>query len=157
MGGATPVVWGERIFLTSADKGDLVLMCVSTDGKEMWKRKLGSGDKMFRNQASPSPCTDGTHVWAYLGTGDFACYDVEGKEVWKFNAQERYGNFDIMHGMHTTPLLHGDRLYLALMHNKGQWVICLDKATGKEVWKVDRPTDGVFEGRHNYTSPCLWS
>jgi outer membrane protein assembly factor BamB len=160
MAGATPVIWGDRLFLTSADGDDLVLLCISTEGKELWKRKIASGDRLFRrgegNQASPSPSTDGTHVYVFLGTGDFACFDFQGKEVWHFNAQDRYGRFRIMHGMHTTPLLHGDRLYHSLLHGGGMWVIALDKATGKEIWKVDRPTDGFFEGRHSYASPCLW-
>ena len=120
-------------------------MCVSTDGKELWKKKFTGPDKYFirneGNQASPSPSTDGKHVYAYFGTGEFACFNFDGKEVWKFNAQERYGNFKIQHGMHITPLLHGDRLYLSLFHDNGHWVIALDKATGKDVWKVDaRPT-----------------
>ncbi len=164
MSGATPAVWGDRIFLTSVDGKDLVLLCVGTDGKERWKRTLATGDKLFPsfrpgegNQASPSPSTDGKNVFAFVGTGDFACFDFEGKEVWKFNAQERYGAFKIMHGMHVTPLLHGDRLYLSLLHDGGMWVVALDKATGKDVWKVERPTDGRNEGRHSYASPCLWS
>src|SRR5262249_40000388 len=113
IGSSTPAVWGDRIFLTSADGKDLVLLCAGTDRKELWRQKLATGDRLFPsfrpgegNEASPSPSTDGTHVYAYFGTGDFACFDFEGKEVWKFNAQERYGAFKIMHGMHITPLLH---------------------------------------------------
>lgn len=160
MGGSTPAVWNDRIFVTSEDGEALVLLCFNTAGKQLWKTKLGSGKQRFRadegNQASPSPCTDGTHVWAFFGTGDFACCDFSGKVIWNFNAQERYGKFDILHGMHTTPLLHGDRLYLSLLHGGGSWVVAFDKATGKEVWKVNRPTDGVFEGTHSYASPTLW-
>jgi outer membrane protein assembly factor BamB len=157
--GSTPAIWGDRIFLTSAEGNDTVLLCVSTDGKELWKRKLCTGGRKFRdesNEASASPCTDGKHVWAFTGTGEFACFDFEGKEVWRFNAQEKYGNFRIMHGMHVTPLLEGDRLYLSLLHAGGMWVLAFDKATGKEVWKVERPTDGRGEGQHSYASPCLW-
>jgi outer membrane protein assembly factor BamB len=160
MSGATPAVWGDRIFLTSEDGSDVVLLCVGTDGRLLWKGRLGTGRARFRadegNQASPSPSTDGKQVYAFTGTGDFACFDFEGKEIWRFNAQDRYGKFQIQHGMHTTPLLHGDRLYLSLLHAGGMWVIALDKATGKEVWKVARPTDGRGEGEHSYASPCLW-
>jgi outer membrane protein assembly factor BamB len=160
MAGSTPIIWEDRIFLTSADGADVVLLCIGTDGKGLWKRKFGTGEKHFRheegNQASPSPSTDGRHVYAFAGTGDFVCFDFDGKEVWHFNAQDRYGQFKIQFGMHVTPLLHGDRLYLALLHMGGMWVIALDKATGNEVWKVERPTDGVWEGRQSYASPCLW-
>jgi len=160
MGGSTPIVWGERIFLTSADAKDLVLLCLSTEGKELWRRKLGTGDRRYfrgeGNDASASPSTDGKHVYCYFGTGDLACFDLDGNEAWKFNAQERYGNFRIMHGMHVTPLLHEDRLYLPLLHSNGMWVLAFDKANGKEVWKVERKTDGRGEGEHSYASPCLW-
>src|SRR5262245_25733256 len=61
--GATPAVWGDRIFLTSEEAAtDVVLLCVSTDGKELWKQKLGSGRVRTMgnegNAASPSPSTD---------------------------------------------------------------------------------------------------
>jgi outer membrane protein assembly factor BamB len=159
--GSTPIVWGERMFLTSVDGEDVVLLCVSTAGKELWKRKIGTGNRKFRvdegNQASPSPSTDGTHVFAFTGAGDFACFDFAGKEVWKFNAQERYGRFRIQHGMHVTPLLHGDRLYLSLLHSGGWFVIAIDKANGNEVWKIERKTDAQSECEQAYSSPCLAS
>src|SRR5260370_1353149 len=47
MSGATPAVWSDRIFLTSEDGNDLVLLCISTEGKQLWKRKLGSGRRRF--------------------------------------------------------------------------------------------------------------
>jgi outer membrane protein assembly factor BamB len=161
IGGSTPAVWGDRIFLTSSDGNDLVLLCVSTQGKELWKRQVGKvGRKIIKkdeaNEASNSPSTDGKHVWAMFGSGDLACFDVGGKEIWKFNIQERYGKYRIQHGIHTTPLLHGDRLYLALLHSGAHWVISLDKATGDEVWKVERKTDATDESLEAYTSPCLW-
>jgi outer membrane protein assembly factor BamB len=160
MSGATPAVWGERLFLTSEDGDDVVLMCISTQGRPLWKRKLATGKARFRrdeaNQASPSPSTDGEHVYAFTGTGDFACFDLEGKEVWRFNAQERYGKFKIQHGMHITPLLYGDRLYHSLLHSGGWCVYALDKVTGKEVWRVKRDSDARDECEQAYASPCLW-
>jgi outer membrane protein assembly factor BamB len=160
MAGSTPAVWGERIFLTSEDGDDLVLMCVDTGGKELWKTRLATGRQRFMrgegNNASPSPSTDGKHVWAYVGTGDLGCYDFGGKEVWKFNVQDRYGRFRIQHGMHNTPLLDGDRLYMQIIHSNSQLVLALDKATGKEIWKVTRQSDGRAENEHSYASPIIW-
>jgi len=160
MAGSTPIVWGDRIFLTSADGDDLVLLSVSTAGKELWKRKIGSGKIRARtdegNGASSSPSTDGKHVWAFVGSGDFACFDFDGKQVWQFDAQKRYGKFNIQFGMHTTPVLYGDRLYLQLIHSGGAWVIALDKATGETVWKVERKSDGRDECEHSYASPVIW-
>jgi outer membrane protein assembly factor BamB len=162
--GATPIVWGDRIFLMSEDGKDVVLLCVSTDGKELWKRKLGAGGRRYRadegNDASPSPSTDGKHVYTYTGAGDLSCHDFEGKEVWAFNMQERYGKFRIMHGMHVTPLLDGDRLYLSFIHSgvpaEAVPIVALDKATGKEVWKTTRSSDGYGENKEAYASPQIW-
>jgi outer membrane protein assembly factor BamB len=161
MGGSTPIVWGDRLFLTCEDGRDLVLLCVSTGGKELWKRKIGSGRFRARtdegNWASPSPSTDGKHVFTFVGSGDCACFDFDGKEVWKFNAQERYGRFRIQFGMHSTPVLHGDRLYFQLIHSGGAKVVAVDTKDGKTVWEVARKSDGYAENEHSYASPVLWS
>jgi len=159
-GMATPAIWGNRLFVPSEDKGDLVLLCVSTDGKVLWKHKLGTATPRVRgdegNGSSASPCTDGKHVWAFAGSGELTCLDFAGNEVWQLNTQIRYGKFRIQFGIHSTPLLHGDRLYLQLIHSGGAWVIAVDKATGKDVWKVARQSDGHDECEHSYASPCLW-
>jgi outer membrane protein assembly factor BamB len=158
--GATPVVWGDRIFLTSAEGDDLVLLCISTNGKILWKRILGTGNRVVRggegNSASPSPSTDGQHVWAFVSTGDLACYDFEGNEIWKTNLQERYGRFKLYFVMASTPLLDGDRLYLQLIHSNAWLVLALDKATGREIWKHNRKSDAYAECEHSYASPFLY-
>lgn len=161
-GGATPIIWKDRIFLTSGEGNDQVLMCVSTGGKLLWKRVVGSGGRETirgdeANEASASPSTDGKHVFVFVGTGYLACFDFEGKEIWNANIQERHGKFMIQHGLHSTPVLHEDRLYLSLLHSNGHWVIAIDKANGKEVWKVERKSDAEDESREAYSSPCIWN
>src|SRR5262249_44873917 len=153
---------GDRMFLTSEDGADLVLLCVGTDGKEQWKRKLfdSRGARYMRgegNDASASPSTDGKHVFTLVGSGEFVCFDLDGQEVWRFNVQQRYGRLRIMHGFHTTPLLVGDRLYLQLLHSGGHFLVALDKVTGNEVWKVERSSDSRGECEQAYASPVLWS
>src|SRR5262245_44327375 len=96
-GSSTPCVWGDKLFLTSAVEGsnDLVGICVSTSGKELWRKTVGKAANQARadegDAASASPSTDGKHVWFFVGSGDLACLDVDGNEVWKANCQERYG------------------------------------------------------------------
>ena len=161
IGSSTPIIWGDRIFLTAATKTELVVLCATTDGKMLWSKPVG---KIARgtiregegNDASSTCSTDGKLVFAYFGSGDMACFDFQGNEIWKLDVQKRYGKFQIQHGMHITPLLHESHLYLALLHNGGHWVIALAKATGKEIWKASRKTDAVKESREAYTSPVLW-
>ena len=166
--GATPAVWDDRIFVTSTDGEDLLLLCVSTDGKELWRQLVGRGEEQTRGDegdtAGPSPTTDGKHVWAFMGTGDLGCYTVDGKPVWHANLQERFGEFDIQFGMSTTPALHNGKLYLQLIHgsmsredtNEPAIVVSLDAATGKTLKKVDRKTGAVQENRHSYASAILY-
>jgi outer membrane protein assembly factor BamB len=118
------VVWGEQIFLTSVnDTGELLLMAFDTAGKEQWKQVVAAGNQIARgdegNSASPSPVTDGKHVWSFMGEGTLGCYTVDGKEVWKFNLQDRYGKFSIQFGMSSTPVLDNGVLYLQLIHGEG--------------------------------------
>ena len=181
--GSTPIIWGNTIFLTSVDgvepktepkkKGmkkeagndpapsELLLLAVSTDGKELWRRKLGKSNRgKIRydegNDASASPACDGTFVYCFFGSGDLACFDFDGHEIWHRDIQKDYGSFSIQHGMHQSPVVYGDRLYLALIHNNGHWLIALDKATGKEIWKQKRERDARGESREAYASPILW-
>ena len=161
--GSTPVIWDDRIFLTSSDaEGRLLLMAVSRAGKELWRTTVSEGNRNVRgdegNSASASPVTDGKHVWTFFANGIFACYTVEGKEVWKFDVQDRYGKLNIQFGMTSSPVLDNGVLYQQLIHGEGNaatreaCVIALDAATGKEIWKVDRPSDAHSENEHSYAS-----
>lgn len=163
--GASPVAWGKNIFVTSADGDDLVLLCVTTDGKTKWKKPLAGNNKKIRdraNSASPSPLTDGKHVWV-LSIGTLQCFDLEGELVWQKDLEEEYGKFDIQFGMSSTPVLHDGRLYLQLIHGpmrkKGTstgWVVALNAKDGKEVWMHKRETDAIAENKHSYASPTVF-
>lgn len=158
--GASPVVWGKQIYLTTVDGEDLLLIAASTDGKKLWQHKLGTGNKDVRgdegNSASPSPVTDGRHVWSLMAGGELACLTADGGEVWQANLQDRYGKFDIQFGMTSTPVVDGDRLYLQLIHSGGAQIIALDKLTGRELWKQKRPSDARAECEHSYASPVIY-
>lgn len=161
MAGSTPCVWDDQIFLTSEEGKDLLLLCLSLDGQLKWKEKVATGEgRKVRsdegNASSPSPSTDGEHVYVFMGTGDLCCYDFTGKRIWHVDVQKQYGRFRIQFGMHMTPALHGDRLYLQLIHSGGAWVVAIDKRNGQEVWKVQRPSDGRDECEHSYASPVIW-
>jgi outer membrane protein assembly factor BamB len=165
--GATPVVWDDNIFLTSTSDADLVLLCFGTDGKQRWSRLIGQGNKDARgdegNSASPSPITDGVHVWAFIGTGKLVCYTVGGALVWEADLQERYGKFDIAFGMSATPVLHQGRLFVQLIHGDGKpetqeaMVVAVDASTGEPQWATERVTGASRENEHSYASPILYN
>lgn len=161
MGASTPCIWGDKIFLTTQEGSDLFVKCIGTDGKPQWSEKLGtSRSKPYRNDegndASASCSTDGKLVFAFAGSGHVAAFDFTGKRVWGFDAQEKYGEFSIQFGIHQTPVLHKNRLYLSLLHRKAQLLVALDTANGNEIWKHRRQSDGRGESPDVYASPFIW-
>ena len=160
--GSTPVIWGDRIFLNIAEGGDLYLWCVDrARGAAIWKQHLGGGNVRMQkqNMSSPSPVTDGRNVWAMTGTGILKAFDLAGKELWMRDIQKEYGRFGLQWGYGSSPLLHEDALYVQVLHgmrtNDPSYLLRIDKASGKTVWRVERPTQARFESPDAYTTPAL--
>ena len=160
--GSTPIVWGDHIFLNVSDGRDLSLWAVDRNrGVALWKRPLGGGDArmMKQNMSSPSPVTDGRAVWVMTGTGILKAFDFAGVEKWARDIPKDYGRFGLQWGYGSSPLLHGDALYVQVLHgmrtDDPSYVLRIDKATGKTVWRVERPTAALFESPDSYTTPAL--
>jgi outer membrane protein assembly factor BamB len=160
--GSTPIIWGERIFLNVAEGDSLHLWCVDrTRGDVLWKRLLGGGNTRMRkqNMSSPSPVTDGQHVWVMTGTGILKGFDVEGKEIWSRDIQRDYGAFGLNWGYGSSPLLYHDSLYVQVLHgmrtDDASYVLRISKANGRTIWRVERPTNARRESPDSYTTPAL--
>jgi outer membrane protein assembly factor BamB len=160
--GSSPVIWGDRIFLNVAEGGSLHLWAVDrTKGEVLWKRHLSDGDTKRRkqNMSTPSPVTDGRNVWVMTGTGILKAFDFAGAELWMRDIQKEYGAFGINWGYGSSPLLHENALYVQVLHgmrtDDPSYLLRIDKATGKTVWRVERPTDAIRESPDAYTTPAL--
>ena len=164
--GATPIIWDNTIFLNVADgtktAGTLSFWAVNrTTGAVLWKKPLGAGDHMKRkqNMSSPSPVTDGRHVWALTGMGALKAFDFKGNEVWSRDIQKEYGKFGLNWGYGSSPLLFEDSLYVPVLHgmttDEPSYLLRLDKKTGKTIWKHERPTPALRESPDSYVTPAL--
>ena len=160
--GSTPIIWGDRIFLNVAEGDDLFLWAVDRNKPTvLWKKRLGGGNLKLRkqNMSSPSPVTDGKHVWVMTGTGVLKAFDFSGNEVWARDIQKEYGQFGLNWGYASSPLLYEDSLYVQVLHgmktDEPSYVMRLNKTTGKNVWKVDRATNAIRESPDSYTTPAL--
>lgn len=158
---ATPALWGDRLFLSSPDGGDLYLYCVSTGGEVLWRRKVGAGDRTLgfnskNNFATPSLMTDGARVWISVGSGDLACFDFEGNEIWARSIVKDHGPITNDFGLGSTPLLWRDWIFYPCIHRRAEsYLLAIDKNTGKDVWKTFRPTSAEEESRDGYSSPAI--
>jgi outer membrane protein assembly factor BamB len=163
--GATPIIWGDHIFLnvaTALATGDLELWAVDRKkGEPLWKRPLGGGNVKLQkqNMSTPSPVTDGTTVWVMTGTGILKAFDFKGTERWTRDIQKDYGRFGLNHGYASSPLLHQGSLYIQVLHgmktDDPSYVMKVDGKSGKTLWKVDRPTHAIQESPDSYTTPLL--
>lgn len=160
--GATPIIWGERIFLNVAEGDDLYLWCVDRKkGELLWKKHLSAGNTKMRkqNMSSPSPVTDGKNVWVMTGTGILKAFDFTGAELWMRDVQKDYGRFGLNWGYASSPLLYEDALFVQVLHgmrtDDPSYVMRIDKKTGKTLWKVDRATQAIRESPDSYTTPAL--
>ena len=162
LSGSTPIVWGDRIFLNVAENGSLFLWAVDrTKGEPLWKKHLGDGDHKQRkqNMSTPSPVTDGKSVWVMTGTGILKGFDFSGKELWMRDIQKDYGPFGLNWGYGSSPMLHEDSLYVQVLHgmktDDPSYLLRIDKASGKTIWRVERATNARQESPDAYTTPAL--
>ena len=171
--GATPAVWGDSVFVSTPDDNkDLLLFCLDRkDGKVRWQKQLSTGNlsKGRGNMASPSPVTNGKSVFMLYGTGDIAALDFDGNILWQRNLGADYGRFAIMWTYGSSPLLFDGKLYVQVLQRtpapgdypnmagaegpRESYLLALDPATGKTLWKHVRPTDAKLESMESYASP----
>ncbi|MBX3413870.1 MAG: PQQ-like beta-propeller repeat protein [Pirellulales bacterium] len=157
---ATPAVWGDYIFTVTPEGEEVYLVALDLAGQERWRRKVGTGNRKLgfngkNNFATPSPATDGEHVWLLVGTGELHCFDMDGAPVWSVNLNDLFGKYDTLFGFGFTPLLWQDSLFVPYLHQGTSLVAALDKRTGEVRWKTGRTTDAKDESKDAYSSPCI--
>lgn len=173
-GDSTPAIWKDAIFMTTQvnDRDMFVLRVDAATGRIVWLHEVGEaiprrkGDKgnlrfmAESNMATPSPVTDGQHVWFHFSNGDLMCYDFAGKKIWSANLIERYGPYSIWWGHSNSPVLVGDLIICNCSQDPKlggkSYVVAFDKMTGKEKWYVNRDTGASGEPADSYTTPLLF-
>ncbi len=142
-GNSTPVVWGDRVFLTqSVDRKGTrraVLCFRRTDGKLLWQKETPYDGREPTHATNPycsaSPVTDGQRVIASLGSAGLVCYDLDGKELWRHDV----GPLLHIWGNASSPILYGDLASLWCGPGERQFLLAVNKTTGAKVWKHDEP------------------
>jgi outer membrane protein assembly factor BamB len=144
-GHSSPVIWEDRIFVTSCleDQQKRVLLCLDRKtGKVIWDKvvlKAGLEPKHELNSyASATPATDGKHVYVTFHDEPnivIACYDYEGKEIWRKSP----GKFFSKHGWSSSPVLYNNLVILNCDQDADAFIVAFDRATGEEKWRTDRP------------------
>lgn len=172
--GSSAVIWGDHVFVSSPDaQKNLNLICLNRkDGSVRWQKQVGIGDRNAgprSNMTSPSPVTDGKVVVALYGTGDLAAFDFEGKELWKRNLGAEGGKFAVMWLYGSSPTIYEGKLYIQVLQTtpvpegythardgketRESFLLCVDPATGKDIWKQIRNSEARQESKESYATP----
>lgn len=155
VGHSSPVVWGQRIFVTSAeDEGRRrsVLCLGAEDGEMLWSRDytLSTHRKhRFNSFASSSPAVDAERVYVtFVGPGSYGVHalDHDGKDLW----QRDLGSWESQHGHGASPIVLGEHVILTNDQLGASTLLALDAETGRTVWEAQRRSD-----RAAYGTPCV--
>ena len=165
LGSGTPVVWGDRVFVTTAVKTDrmaekppaaddsarttppkhiyqFVLLCLNREtGEVIWRRIAREnvpreGLHSTNSYASASPITDGERVWCFFGSQGIYCFDRQGSLLWDRDLGEMRTRRGWGEG--ATPALHNNVLVVPWDHEDASFVVALDALAGSELWSQQR-------------------
>jgi outer membrane protein assembly factor BamB len=166
-GHSSPVLWGERVFLTTTgDKsGGLYVLCLSArDGRLLWRKDFPLtpfARHQFNSFAASTPAADGERVYVAWNEPEhfkLAALDHDGKVVW----QRDFGPFVSQHGCGISPIVFGNKVILGneqddekvVKERKGtgeSFVVAVDASTGRTLWQTPRRSAVV-----SYTTPCVY-
>jgi outer membrane protein assembly factor BamB len=154
-GHSSPVVWGDRLYVTSAGgKDTLHVLCLDTaSGRTLWNKAiLASTPRGHKdnNLASATPAVDGRRVYLAWGTPQevvlLALDGADGKEVWR---AQNLGPYRAGHGFGASPIVHDGLVILPCEQAGKDCLVAVDAATGKERWRAPR------KSRNTYATPCV--
>ena len=139
-GNSTPVVWGNRIFVTQAVADRRTIMCFNrADGRLLWQSGVTYADKEPTHEVNPacsaSPVTDGERIIALFASAGLFCCDFNGRELWRCDL----GKQAHIWGSGASPLLHRDLCIVNFGPGERTFLIAVNKQTGARIWKVDEP------------------
>ena len=164
-GSATPIIWGDRIFVATAEPTSeaapnpaakqeyqippppknlhrFALLCIDRKtGKVVWdktaiKAAPHEGHHKTHTFAAASPVTNGTHVFVSFGSRGIFAFDFEGNKVWERDVGDMQTRRGWGEG--ASPALHNDTLIVNWDHEGSSFIVALDAKTGDEKWKVER-------------------
>lgn len=152
-GRSSPIVAGDRLFLTASEGDTLITLCLDRkSGKLLWRRDARRARQMpiFKGNdpASPTPVSDGTNVYVFFAELGVISYGPDGRERWRLPL----GPFNSFYGMGASPVLASDTLVMVCDQRTSSFIVAVDARSGRLRWRVKR--SNPMEG---YATPIVYS
>lgn len=152
LGHSSPVFSAGNIFVTAFEGNTLLTICLDrASGKVLWRRQAPRArEESFdhtNGPASPSPVTDGDNVYVFFGDFGLLSYGPQGNERWRLPL----GPFNNVNGHGSSPILADGRLVLICDQDTGSYLLAVDAASGRVIWKTMRP-----EYTRGYATPAVY-
>ncbi len=156
-GQSSPVIWGERVFLTSVEgpnKENYQVICLDLKtGQQRWTKSLKNSapaaNSVYVSRAAPTPTVDAQRVVAQFESGDCVAFDHDGQLLWQRDLSKDYGPFVAEFGLGASPCQTDATVFVLLEHDGPSCLVALDKKSGVTLWKADR------KSRRSWSSPSV--
>jgi outer membrane protein assembly factor BamB len=161
MGVSTPIVWQNRIYLTTPSDGQDSVLALDAAGKQLWLTKLGAESPArhttLGSSCNASPVTDGKGLFVRYRSGRMAALNLDGSVRWQFNLVEKYGPEELYWDQGSSPVVTDQFLILSRMHHGESFLAGFDKQTGEQKWLVKRNYPCPAENDNGYSTPVLFN
>jgi len=153
MGNSSPVVAGDRVYLTGFEKERLLTVAIDRQtGRVVWQREAPRPraqviERPSNGPASASPVSDGRNVFVFFQDFGLLAYGPDGKELWRMPL----GPFNNPFGHGASPILAGDTLLMNIDQDTGSYLLAVDKGSGRVLWRAERPF-----AQRGYATPVLY-
>ena len=157
-GQSSPLLWEDQVIVTSTGGDNKEHLYVEAfdraSGKQNWLKTFAAAQqakevsKMI-SQGAPTPVVDQNGIYAFFESGNLVALTHGGEPRWERNLVAENGPLQGNHGIGTSPVDAGDHLILLVDHDGPSYLLAIDKATGKDVWKQER------DARVSWTSPLV--
>jgi outer membrane protein assembly factor BamB len=151
-GQSSPIVWRDKVFVTSvAGENKEKLFITALDlksGRALWTREYASSfpnkDLGIRSKAAPTPSVDGKRLYVFFESGDLFAFDHQGRLLWRRELAREYGDFKNVHGLGSSIVTTAKGVITMISDRGPSYMLSIDKATGKNIWKTDLPEGGSW-------------
>lgn len=156
-GQSSPVVVDGTIYTTAIEgpqkETNIVIAMDLGSGKELWQHRFDNSLRVkndpYTSRAAPTPVADAQGVYAFFESGDLVALDPQGKVRWQRALIDDYGRYEGRFGLGGSPAQLDDQLFVLADNEGPSYLLALEKATGKTLWKTDR------ESRTSWSSPMI--